>query len=55
LTGLGLNAYEALTGFGLLVASVMWMIKKWHDKNLIVHEAELTRLIEEVKKEELKD
>jgi hypothetical protein len=54
LTGLGLNAYEALTGFSILVASVMWMIKKWHESNLLKHPAEMNRLLDEVKQAEMK-
>ncbi len=54
LTGMGLDAYEALTGFSILVASVMWLIKKWHESNLKYHAQEMNRLLEEVRKEELK-
>jgi hypothetical protein len=54
LTGLGLDAYEALTGFSILVASVMWLIKKWHESNLKLHAPELNRLLEEVRNEESK-
>ena len=54
LTGLGLDAYEALTGFSILVASVMWLIKKWHESNLKHHSQELSRLLEEVRREESK-
>ncbi len=54
LTGLGLDAYEALTGFSVLVASVMWLIKKWHESNLEHHSEELSRLLEEVRREESK-
>ena len=54
LTGMGLDAYEALTGFSILVASVMWLIKKWHESNLKRHAQEMNRLLEEVRKEELK-
>ncbi len=54
LTGLGLDAYEALTGFSILVASVMWLIKKWHESNLEHHSEELSRLLEEVRREESK-
>jgi hypothetical protein len=54
LTGLGLDAYEALTGFSILVASVMWLIKKWHESNLKLQAPELNRLLEEVRNEESK-
>ena len=34
-TSHGISAFGAITGFGLLVASVMWLIKRWHMSNLI--------------------
>ena len=55
LTGVGLDAYEALTGFAILVASVMWVIKKWHESNLLKHPAEMKRLLDEVRQAELKN
>jgi MFS transporter, LPLT family, lysophospholipid transporter len=55
LTGVGLDAYEALTGFGILVASVMWLIKKWHESNLLKHPAEMKRLLDEVRQAEMKN
>jgi hypothetical protein len=55
LTGLGLDAYEALTGFGLLVASMMWFIKRWHEKNWVHHGPEMNRLLDEVRAAEQKD
>jgi MFS transporter, LPLT family, lysophospholipid transporter len=41
-----LSAYLAITLFGLIVASVMWLIKRWHASNEIKHRAELDRLLE---------
>ncbi len=36
-TSHGLSSFGAITVFGLLVAGVMWLIKRWHDSNLIQH------------------
>jgi MFS transporter, LPLT family, lysophospholipid transporter len=40
-----LSAYLAITLFGVLVAGVMWLIKRWHASNLVHHQAELERLL----------
>ena len=40
-----LSAYLAITLFGVLVASVMWLIKRWHASNEVKHAAELERLL----------
>jgi MFS transporter, LPLT family, lysophospholipid transporter len=40
-----LSAYLAITIFGLLVASVMWLIKRWHASNHTYHRDELARLL----------
>jgi len=34
-TSHGISAFGAITGFGLLVAGVMWLIKRWHMSNLV--------------------
>jgi MFS transporter, LPLT family, lysophospholipid transporter len=34
-TSHGLSSFGAITVFGLLVAGVMWLIKRWHSSNLI--------------------
>lgn len=44
-TGLGLSAFAAITAFGLLVASVMWLIKRWHARNEVNHPHELEQLL----------
>ena len=44
-TGLGLSAFGAITAFGLLVASMMWLIQRWHAWNHIHHRDELARLL----------
>ena len=43
--GLGLHTFGAITGFGLVVATVMWLIKRWHASNCIKHRAEVDHLI----------
>ncbi len=40
-----LSAYLAITLFGLMVASIMWLIKRWHASNMVRHQEELQRLI----------
>jgi MFS transporter, LPLT family, lysophospholipid transporter len=40
-----LSAYLAITLFGLMVAGMMWLIKRWHASNLVRHQEELQRLI----------
>jgi len=44
-TGLGLSAFGAITAFGFLVASVMWVIQKWHAHNCVVHKEVVDHLI----------
>ncbi len=46
LTGIGLHAFAAITAFGLLVAGVMELIRRWHLRNLRQHPQELERLLE---------
>jgi LPLT family lysophospholipid transporter-like MFS transporter len=45
-TGVGLSAYGAIAGFGLLVAGLMWLIQGWHRRNQQRHPQELERLLE---------
>ena len=45
-TGLGLSAFGAIAAFGLLVAGTMELIRRWHRHNERVHKAELDRLLE---------
>ncbi len=40
-----LSAYLAITLFGMIVAGVMWIIKRWQASNEIKHREELDRLI----------
>ena len=44
-TGLGLSAFSAIGAFGVLVASVMWIIQRWHIHNTVVHAEELEHLL----------
>ena len=52
-TGLGLSAFGAITAFGLLVASVMWVIQKWHAHNCVVHKEVVDHLINLAKNDQL--
>ena len=45
-TGVGLSAFGAITGFGLIVAGAMWLIQRWHARNLVRHKIEVDRLLE---------
>ena len=42
---LGLSAFGAITIFGLAVASIMWLIRRWHRNNCIVHRDEVEHLL----------
>ena len=44
-TGMGLPTFGAITAFGLVIASVMWVIKRWHARNCVLHKDEIERLI----------
>jgi len=45
-TGIGLSAFGAITGFGLIVASIMWVIQRWHASNLVRYKDEVDHLLE---------
>jgi MFS transporter, LPLT family, lysophospholipid transporter len=45
-TGFGVSAFIAIAGFGVLVASVMWLIGRWHHSNLVKHPDEVQRLLD---------
>jgi len=45
MTKFGLTAFMAITVFGLLVAAVMWLIQRWHRRNLVQHGPEVERLL----------
>ena len=44
--GLGLSPFTAITGFGLIVAGVMYLIYRWHRSNCIHHKAEVEHLLD---------
>ena len=43
--GLGVPTFAAITGFGVLIAGFMWLIRCWHASNLRLHRAEIDRLL----------
>lgn len=45
-TGLGMSAYGAIAGFGIIVAGVMYLIQRWHASNLVKHKDEVDHLME---------
>jgi MFS transporter, LPLT family, lysophospholipid transporter len=44
--GMGMSSFGAITAFGLLVAGVMWIIKRWHASNCVKHKDEVEHLLE---------
>ncbi|AEG91224.1 lysophospholipid transporter LplT [Ramlibacter tataouinensis] len=44
-TGIGMSAFGAITAFGVLVAGVMWLIQRWHARNLVRHKDEVDHLL----------
>jgi MFS transporter, LPLT family, lysophospholipid transporter len=44
--GMGMSAFGAITAFGLVVAGMMWLIKRWHARNCIVHKDEVEHLLQ---------
>jgi MFS transporter, LPLT family, lysophospholipid transporter len=40
-----LSAFIAIAIFGLLVAVVMELIRRWHQRNLVQHSTEVQRLL----------
>jgi MFS family permease len=45
MTRLGLSAFGAIAIFGLAVAGSMWLIGRWHKRNLVEHSDEVQRLL----------
>ncbi len=43
--GLGLHTFGAITGFGLVIAATMWLIKRWHARNCTKYRAEVEHLL----------
>ena len=46
MTTLGLSAFGAITIFGLAVAGAMALIRRWHQRNGVLHREELERLLQ---------
>jgi LPLT family lysophospholipid transporter-like MFS transporter len=44
-TGMGLPTFAAITLFGLTIAGVMYLIKRWHAHNCVAHSHEVERLL----------
>ena len=45
MTRMGLSVYAAIAVFGLVVAGMMWLVKRWHASNLLHHRDEVERLL----------
>ncbi len=45
MTRLSMSAYGAITVFGLVVAGMMWLIRRWHASNCVHHRDEVERLL----------
>jgi MFS family permease len=46
MTRLGLSTFTAIAIFGLLVASTMWLVRRWHQRNCAEHPEEIQRLLD---------
>jgi MFS family permease len=46
MTKFGLSAFGAITAFGVVVAGVMWLIRRWHLDNTVRHKVEVDRLLD---------
>ena len=44
-TGMGLSAFAAITAFGSVVTVCMWLIRRWHRKNCVIHREEIEHLL----------
>lgn len=45
-TGLGLSAFGAITAFGVVVAGMMLLIRRWHQYNTVHHREEVEHLLQ---------
>jgi hypothetical protein len=45
MTRVGLSAFATIAVFGVGVAGTMWWIRRWHQRNSVVHRAEVERLL----------
>jgi hypothetical protein len=52
-TGLGLTAFGAITAFGLVVASIMVLIQRWHRSNVATYPDELEHLLRVARQDSL--
>jgi len=52
-TGMGLSAFGAITAFGFVVASFMWLIKRWHERNMRDHSEVMAHLMDVAKNDHL--
>jgi LPLT family lysophospholipid transporter-like MFS transporter len=44
--GLGVHTFGAITGFGVVVALVMWLVQRWHTSNCVKYRAEVEHLLD---------
>ena len=52
-TGMGLSAFGAITAFGFVVASFMWLIKRWHERNMREHPEVMKHLMDVAKNDNM--
>jgi MFS family permease len=52
-TGMGLSAFGAITAFGFVVASFMWLIKRWHERNMRDHPEVMKHLLDVAKNDNM--
>jgi hypothetical protein len=45
MTKFGMSAFASITVFGLVVAGTMWLIRRWHARNLVVYRDEVDHLL----------
>ena len=53
MTRFGLSAFGAITIFGVVVAAVMWLIRRWYARNAVQHREEVERLLELAKSDSI--
>jgi MFS transporter, LPLT family, lysophospholipid transporter len=53
MTRFGLSAFGAITIFGIVVAGVMWLIRRWYARNAVQHREEVERLLELAKSDSI--
>ena len=45
MTRIGMSTFFAITAFGIVVAAIMELIRRWHASNLMHHRDEVERLL----------